>query len=83
MSFEARMDATRDYHTKCSKSEKKKKKGKHHIISLICRILYMTKMNVSMKQNQGHKEQTTGCQGKGDGRVGIRNLRLVDTNWYI
>ena len=55
MSFEATMDATRDYHTKCSKSEKKKK-GKHHIISLICRILYMTKMNISMKQNQGHKE---------------------------
>ena len=81
MSFEATMDATRDYCTKCSKSEKKK--GKHHMISLICRILHMTQMNISMKQNQGHREQTTGCQGEGYERVGIRNLGLADTNWYI
>ena len=33
-----------------------KKKGKHHMISLICRILHMTQMNISMKQNQGHRE---------------------------
>ena len=29
-------------------------------------------MNLSMKQNQGHREQTGGCQGGGGwGRVGL------------
>ena len=27
----------------------------------------MTQMNLSMKQNQGHREQTDGCQGGGVG----------------
>ena len=30
-------------------------------------------MNLSMKQNQGHREQTCGCQGgRGWGRDGVR-----------
>ena len=77
MSFEATMDATRDYCTKCSKSEKKK--GKHHMISLICRILHMTQMNVSMKKKQAHRfrEEICDCQGGGalrQGRIGSSGL---------
>ena len=43
-------------------------------------------MNQSMKQkqNQGPREQTGGCQGRGGGgedRSG--SLGLADANWYI
>ena len=79
MSFEAIMDATRDYCTKCSKSEKKRQTP--YDITNTQNLIYNT--NISMKQNQGHREQTTGCQGEGDGRVGIRNLGLADTNQCI
>ena len=44
----------------------------------------MTQMNLSMKQkqNQGHREETSGCQGGGGGRgmdwkFGISRCKLV------
>ena len=43
----------------------------------------MTQMNLSMKQNCGHREQTGGCQGEGSGKGWIRSLGLADANWYI
>ena len=41
-------------------------------------------MNLSMKQNQGPREETGVCQG-GErlGEVWIGSLGLADTNWYI
>ena len=43
-------------------------------------------MNLSMKQkqNQGHREQTGGCQGGGGvGEGWSGSLGSADTNWYI
>ena len=39
-------------------------------------------MNLFTKQKQthGHREQTCGCQGTGEGRVG--SLRVADANCY-
>ena len=69
------MDATRDYHTKCSKSERERQ------------IPYDTTytwnlMNLSTKQKQGHGEQTCGCQG-GGGWGREWSLGLLDANYYI
>ena len=46
-----------------------KEKDIYHMISLMCGIENMTQMNLSMKQkqNHGHREQTGGCQGGGEG----------------
>ena len=54
------MDATRDYHTKWSKSETEKQ------IPYDTTKMW-TQMNLSMKekQNHGHREQTSDCQGGG------------------
>ena len=46
----------------------------------------MIQMNFSMKQKQTrrHREQTSGCERRGEVRerwIGI--LRLVDANYYI
>ena len=48
----------------------------------------MTQMNLSMKkkQNQGHREQTSGCQGVGGGRgmeweFGISRCQLLYIEW--
>ena len=42
-------------------------------------------MNLSMKQkqDQGHREQTGGCQGGGGGKVLDWFWGLADTNYYI
>ena len=43
-------------------------------------------MNLSteQKQNQGHREQTAGCQAwKGVEEGWIGSLGLADANWYI
>ena len=42
-------------------------------------------MNLSTKQKetQRHREQTSGCQGGGEGVGRIGSLGLVDANYYI
>ena len=73
------MDATRDYHTKWSKSER------HHMISLICGISSMAQMNLSTKQKQTYRHirlvvaKVDGWEGEG----WTGNLGLVDANYYI
>ena len=65
------MDATRDYHTKQSKSERARQIP--YDISYMWNLIYDT-MNLSMKQkqNQGHREQAGGGQGGGgQQRVGV------------
>ena len=46
----------------------------------------MTAMNLSMKQKQTHRhrEQTCGCQGRGEVKEGwSESLVLADENYYI
>ena len=77
------MDATRDYHTKGSKSERE---DKYHMTSLICGIYNMTQMNLSTKQKQTHRhrDQACGCQeGGGEGEGWTGSLGLVDANYYV
>ena len=46
-----------------------KKKGKYHMISLICGIHHMTQMNFTkQKWIHRHREATWGCQGGKQGR---------------
>lgn len=42
-------------------------------------------MNLSMKQkqNQRHREQAGGCQGKQGGKKLDWDLGLADANWYV
>ena len=63
------MDATRDYHTKWSKSEREKQIP--YDITYMWNLKYDT-MNLSMKQKQTHRhrEQTCGCHGGGSGEGG-------------
>ena len=75
------VDATRDSHTKCSKSERERQIS-YDIIHMW--NLKQRKMNLSTKQKQthGHREQTCVCQGVG--RAGwTGSLGLVDANYYI
>ena len=56
------------------------------MISLICGIYNMTKINISTKLKQTHRnrEQTSCCQGGGEmeeGRIG--SLGLAEVNYYI
>ena len=79
------MDRTRDYHTKCSKSERERLIPYH--------ITYMRnpkygKMNLSMKQKQTHihREQTHGCRwGGGGGRIEwefvVSRYKLLYMEW--
>ena len=39
-----------------------KEKDKYHMIPLICGIQNMTQINLSIKQNDEHREQIGGCQ---------------------
>ena len=78
----SKMDATRDYHTKGSKSEK-------WILYVICMWNLKSDTNESMKWKQNHelREQLTGdCQREGacggGGTVSGR-LRLTDVSFYI
>ena len=46
----------------------------------------MTQMNLLMKQTQGHREQTCGCQGErvGEGmewKVGVSRCKLLYIEW--
>ena len=46
----------------------------------------MTQMNLSMKQNHRHREQTGGCQGEGIGggmewEVGVSRCNLLYMEW--
>ena len=58
------MDGPRDYHTKCSKSDK----GRYHMISLICRIL-----------TNGTNELFYKAEPKGKSEWRIKKLRLTFT----
>ena len=54
------MAATRDYHTKWSKSQRERQ--------ILSDITYMqnikyAQMNLSTKEKKTHREQTCGCQG--------------------
>lgn len=73
------MDATRDYHTKRSKSERQIPYAITYVVSI------MTQMNISMKEKETHRhrEQTHGCQGGGgvgERRMGV-NVRLAEVNY--
>ena len=47
-----------------------KEKDKYHMIPLICGIQNMTQINLSIKQNDEHREQTGGWQGESiEGRM--------------
>ena len=48
-----------------------KEKDKYHMISLICGIQNMTKMN--QKQNHGNRELTDGCQRRDWRKDGMRS----------
>ena len=39
-------------------------------------------MNLSMNQNDRHREQICGCQEGGGGEGWIRSLGLADANYY-
>ena len=73
------MDATKDTHTKSSKSERER-----HIpydITYTWNLKYGTN-ETKQKQTQRHGEQTYGCQGRG-GVGWTRNLGVIDANYYI
>ena len=51
----------------------------------VCLILKNYNVQIAMKQKQaqGHREQTSGCQGEGVGKGRIGSLGLADANCYI
>ena len=59
------MDATRDSHTKCSKSERERQIL--YDITYIWNLIYSTKGPFHRKETHGLGEQTCGCQGGGGG----------------
>ena len=72
------MGEPRDDHTLRSESERDK-----HVISLTRGIQNMTRINLSIKQNDEHREQTGGWQGESiEGRMEWE-LGLADTKGYI
>ena len=77
------MDATRDYHTKWSKSERERQIP--YDITYMWNLIYDTNEPVcKTKQTHRHGEQTCGCQGgAGEGEGWNRRLRLVDASSYI
>ena len=63
-----------------------KEKDKPQKISLLCGIYNMAQTNLSteQKQTQRHREQTCGCQGRGEREWPWKGgLGLVDANYYI
>ena len=46
----------------------------------------MTYMNLSVKQNHGHSEKNSGCQGEGcwgemEGEIEVSRYKLLYTEW--
>ena len=89
----SKTDATRDDHTKQSKSERQRQIP--YDITYVWnlqydrnKLIYETEMTLSMKQKQSHRhrEQTVGCQGgerwgrNGMG-YGITRCKLVHLGW--
>ena len=60
-----------------------KEKDKYHMISLIYGIKTTKPIAISMKQKHTHRyrEQTCGCLGVGEGRIG--SLGIIDANYYM
>ena len=76
------VDATRDYHTKWSKSEREKQIP--YDITYMLNLRCGTNEPIYKTQTHIHKEQTCGCQGReGEGEGWTGNLWLVGVNYYI
>ena len=61
-----------------------KEKDEYHMISLIYGVQNMTRMNLSTKQKQTHRQRTDlwlPRRGAGEGQ--IESLELADANYYI
>ena len=76
--FAAKMDGTKDSHTKCSKSERERKIL--YDITYSWNLVYGPNKTFHRKETHGLGEQTCGCQG-GGGWTG--NLGLIDANYCI
>ena len=57
------MDATRHYHAECSKAEK----NEYRVMSFICGIKEMIRVNLCTEQKQPHRlQEQTSQSGEGD-----------------
>ena len=72
------MDATRDSHTKWSKSERERQIP--YDFTYIWNLIYSTNEPFHRKENHRHGEQTCGCQERGRGSRGSGNFGLIDAN---
>ena len=59
-----------------------KKKDKYHDITYIWNLIYSTNEPFHRKENQGHGEQSCGCQGRGGGNgmdweFGVNRFKLL------
>ena len=76
------MYATRNSHTKRSKSEKERQTP--YDITFIWNLIYGTNEAFHRKENHGHGEQTCGCQGGGSGmdwEFGVNRRKLLPLEW--
>ena len=79
------MDATRDSHTKWNKS--KRERQIPYYITYMWSLNYDTNdPTYKTETDQGHGEQTCGCQGWGvgsgvDGMFGVRTWKLLHLEW--
>ena len=65
------------------KFDEKERKGKYHMISLLCEIENMAQMNLSTKQKQTHRHRAQTVVAKGRGREWGGLGVWVDANYYI
>ena len=73
------MDATRDYHTKLSKSERERQ---IYDITYMWNLKYGTNEHIYKTETDSYTY--CGCQGRGgDGEGWTGSLGLVDANYYI
>ena len=79
------MDGTRDYHTKWSKSEKKRQIP--YNITYMWNLKYNTNELMYETKTHRHREQTCGCQGGGRVEGGVEwkfrvsRCKLLYTEW--
>ena len=84
MKYCSNIGSTRDYHAKCSKSERERQIPYDitYIWNLkynICELVYETKV-----ETHRHRKQTYGyLRGKGVEEGPIKSLGLIDTNYCM
>ena len=76
------LNATRDYHTKCSKPERERQIP--YDIAYMWNLEYgANELSTRWKQTHRHREEACDCQGQGGGEGWTGSFRLVDANYYI